>query len=43
MLIAIIAFNNLEIHQMNIKNVFLKGNLNENIYIEEPEGSKVPG
>jgi hypothetical protein len=43
MLIGIIGFNNLEIHQMNIKNAFLNGNLNENIYIEEPEGSKVPG
>jgi hypothetical protein len=43
MLIAIAALYNLEIHQMDVKTVFLNGELNEEIYMEQPEGFIVPG
>ena len=38
MLIAIAALHNLEIHQMDVKTAFLNGNLNEEIYMDQPEG-----
>ncbi|KAK3038255.1 hypothetical protein RJ639_030864 [Escallonia herrerae] len=41
-LIAIATINNLEIHQMDVKAAFLNGNLNEEIYIEQPEGFVAP-
>ena len=34
MLIAIAAIDNLEIHQMDVKTVFLNGDLDEEIYME---------
>ena len=43
MLIAIAAIHNLEIHQMDVKTAFLNGDLDEEIYMEQPEGSAVPG
>ena len=43
MLIAIAAIHNLEIHQMDVKTVFLNGNLDEEIYMEQPEGFIVHG
>lgn len=43
MLIAIAAVNNLEIHQMDVKTAFLNGDLNEEIYMEQPEGFVAPG
>ena len=42
MLIAIAALYNLEIHQMDVKTAFLNGDLDEEIYIEQPEGFRVP-
>ncbi|KAK3008322.1 hypothetical protein RJ639_014426 [Escallonia herrerae] len=36
------AINNLEINQMDVKTVFLNGDLNEEIYIEQPEGFVAP-
>ena len=42
MLITIIALYNLEIQQMNVKAAFLNGELDEEIYIEQPEGFQVP-
>ena len=39
MLMAIAALHNLEIHQMDVKTTFLNGELNEEIYMEQPEGS----
>ena len=38
MLIAIVAIHNLEIHQMNVKTTFLNGDLDEEIYMEQPKG-----
>ena len=43
MLIAIASIHNLEIHQMDVKIAFLKGDLDEEIYMEQPEGFIVPG
>ena len=43
MLIAVVVFYNLEIHQMDIKIAFLNGNLNEEIYMEQPKGFVVSG
>ena len=43
MLIAIAEVYKLEIHQMDMKTAFLNGNLEEEIYLEQPEGFIVPG
>ena len=43
MLIALAAVYGLEIHQMDVKTAFLNGELEEEIYIEQPEGFVVPG
>ena len=43
LLIALAAIYSLEIHQMDLKIVFLNGELEEEIYIEQPEGFVVPG
>jgi hypothetical protein len=37
-LIVITTINKLEIHQMDIKITFLNGNLNEEVYMEQPNG-----
>ena len=38
MLIANAALHNLEIHQIDVKTAFLNGDLNEEIYMDQPEG-----
>jgi len=43
MIIAIAALRNLEIHQMDVKTAFLNGDLDEEIYMEQPEGFIAPG
>lgn len=43
MLISIATLFNLEIHQMDVKTAFLNGDLNEEIYMEQPEGFVVSG
>lgn len=42
MLIAIAALNQLDIHQMDVKTTFLTGDLDEKIYMEQPEGLVSP-
>ncbi|XP_070050122.1 uncharacterized protein [Nicotiana tomentosiformis] len=41
--VALAAVYGLEIHQLDIKTAFLNGELEEDIYIEQPEGFVVPG
>ena len=43
MVIAITALYNLEIHQMNVKTAFLNSDLNEEIYMKQPEAIVMPG
>ena len=43
MLIAIASLNNLEIHRMDVKTAFLNGELEDEIYMEQPEGFVAPG
>ena len=43
MILAIASLQNLEVHQMNVKTAFLNGDLDEEIYMEQPEGFIVPG
>ena len=43
MLIDIAALNHLDIHQMDVKTAFLNGDLDEEIYMEQPEGFVAPG
>ncbi|XP_076897797.1 uncharacterized protein LOC143551198 [Bidens hawaiensis] len=43
LVLAIAALRNLEIHQMDVKTAFLNGDLDEEIYIEQPEGFSSPG
>ena len=42
MLIAIATIHNLEIYQMDVKTTFLNGDLDEEIYMEQPKGIIVP-
>ena len=42
MLIAIATIHNLEIHQMDVKTAFLNSDLDEEIYMEQPEVFIVP-
>ena len=42
MVLAIAALRNLEIHQMDVKTVFLNGDLDEEIYMEQLEGFVAP-
>ena len=37
-LIAITTLHNLKIHQMDVKTTFLNGELEKEIYMEQPEG-----
>ena len=43
MVLAIAALWDLEIHQMDVKTAFLNGDLDEEIYMEQPEGFSAPG
>ncbi len=42
-LLAFAAQHNMEIHQMDVVTAFLNGNLEEEIYMQQPEGYVVPG
>nr|GEY65519.1 hypothetical protein [Tanacetum cinerariifolium] len=41
-LIAIVAYYDYEIWQMDVKTAFLNGYLNEEVYMEQPEGNNIP-
>ena len=43
MLIAIASLNNMDIHQMDVRTTFLNGHLDQEIYMEQPEGYVVQG
>ncbi|KAF3682389.1 putative FACT complex subunit SSRP1-like [Capsicum annuum] len=43
MLNALAAVYGLEIHQMDVKTIFLNGELEEEVYMEQPEGFVAPG
>ncbi|XP_074337192.1 uncharacterized protein LOC141674382 [Apium graveolens] len=43
LLIALAAIHNLVIHQMDVKTAFLNGELDEEIYMKQPEGFVMPG
>ena len=43
MIIAIAALRDLKIHQMDVKTAFLNKDLNEEIYMEHPEGFSTLG
>ena len=43
LLIALAAIHILVIHQMDEKTAFLNGDLDEEVYMKQPEGFVVPG
>ena len=42
-LFALASIYKLIVHQMDVKTTFLNGDLEEEIYMEQPEGCKIPG
>jgi len=43
MILTIAAIEDMEIHQLDVKTAFLNGDLNEEVYMEQPDGYKVKG
>jgi hypothetical protein len=42
-IMALVAHYDLKLHQMDVKTAFLNGNLQENVYMAQPEGFTVEG
>ena len=40
---ALVAHYDLELHQMDVKTTFLNGDLEENVYMDQPMGFSVEG
>ena len=40
---ALVAHFDLKLHQMDVKNVFLNGDLHEKVYMDQPEGFQDKG
>jgi len=43
LLLAVAVLENLDIQSIDIKTAYLYGDLDEKIYMEQPEGFKLPG
>ncbi|GJU48249.1 zinc finger, CCHC-type containing protein [Tanacetum coccineum] len=43
LLLALAAIHNLVIHQIDVKTTFLNGDLDEEVYVKQPEGFVMPG
>ena len=43
MLISLVAHHSWKIYQLDVKSAFLKGILEEEVYVEQPEGFMVEG